>query len=140
VPEPILVPPDVIVPAEAISIRAVRASGPGGQNVNKVASKVELRIDIDSVRGLDEDARQRLRALCGRSLDAEGLLVVTSQRTRDQRLNIDDAYDKVRKLVARALERPRARRRTRPSRTSVERRLADKRRRARTKSSRRTDE
>lgn len=137
---PIVVRPDVVVPADALSMRAVRASGPGGQNVNKVSSKVELRVDLGRIAGLPADARARLRALTAGSLDAEGLLLVTSQRTRDQRLNLEDARDKVRALVARALVRPRPRRKTRPTRSSVERRLAEKKHRARTKSSRRSDD
>lgn len=118
-------------------MRAVRASGPGGQNVNKVSSKVELRVDLRLVRGLDDGARARLaRAVSGR-LDAEGLLLVTSQRTRDQRLNLADARDKVRELVAMALVRPRTRRKTKPSRGAVERRISDKRHRSQTKAGRR---
>ena len=135
--EPIAVRPGVLVPAEALRFHAVRASGPGGQNVNKVASKVELRVDLRLVAGLDDGARARLRVLCAGSLDAEGLLLVTSQRTRDQRLNLEDAREKVRTLVARSLERPRPRRATRPTRSSVERRIADKKARAHTKSGRR---
>jgi ribosome-associated protein len=123
------------VPVEAITMRAVRSGGPGGQNVNKVSSKVEVRVEIDRITGLDDAARERLRALA--STDAEGRLLVISQRTRDQRMNLEDALDKVRDLVGRALERPRVRRASRPTRGSVERRLADKRRRSDAKASRR---
>jgi ribosome-associated protein len=130
----------VVVPGDAIAMRAVRASGPGGQNVNKVSSKVELRVDLARIEGLDAGARARLRALCAGSLDADGYLLVTSQRTRDQRLNLEDARDKVRARVARALERPRPRRVTRPTRSSVERRISDKRHRARQKSTRRGED
>jgi ribosome-associated protein len=132
--EPILVRPGVVVPADALSVRAVRASGPGGQNVNKVSSKVELRVDPARVEGIDGAARERLRAFA--PLDADGLILVTSQRTRDQRMNLEDAREKVRALVERALHVPRKRRKTRPTKGSVERRLAEKRHRTRAKSER----
>ena len=135
--EPIVIRAGVVVPSEALSFRAVRASGPGGQNVNKVSSKVELRVDLRLVVGLDEGARARLRALCATSVDAEGRLVVVSQITRDQRRNLDDAREKVRALVAAALPRPKARRPTRPTRGSVERRLSEKKKRSTTKAGRR---
>jgi ribosome-associated protein len=134
--EPLFVRAGVVVPAEAFEMRAVRARGPGGQNVNKVASKVELRVDMTRIVGLDAEARTRLRALARSLLDAEGRLRVTSQRTRDQKRNLDDARDKLRALVLRALERPLKRRDTRPTRASVERRLRDKKRRSRLKSER----
>jgi ribosome-associated protein len=107
--------------------------------VNKVASKVELRVSLDGIVGLDPDARTRLRALCAGRLDAEGRLVVTSQLTRDQHKNLQDARDKVRVLVARSLVRPRKRRPTRPTRSSVERRLSDKKHRSTQKADRRGD-
>ena len=135
--EPITVRAGVVIPDGAIQVRAVRASGPGGQNVNKVASKVELRVDLSRIAGLDPPALARLQTIAAGALDAQGCLLVTSQRTRDQRLNLDDAREKVRILVLRALERPRPRRKTKPTRGSVERRIDDKKRRARTKSDRR---
>jgi len=122
-----------------MDFHAVRAGGPGGQNVNKVASKVELRVWLDGIVGLDPDARARLRALCAGRLDAEGRLVVTSQLTRDQHKNLQDARDKVRVLVAQSLVRPRKRRPTRPTRSSVERRLSDKKHRSTRKADRRGD-
>ncbi|MET0553251.1 MAG: alternative ribosome rescue aminoacyl-tRNA hydrolase ArfB [Vicinamibacteria bacterium] len=124
--EPIAVAPRVLVPAAAISWRAVRSSGPGGQNVNKVASKVELRVDLGAITGLSAGARARLAAAAATRLDADGRLLVTSQRTRDQGRNLEDARDKVRQLVADAMVEPRRRRATRPSAGSKDRRVRKK--------------
>ena len=126
--EPLRVSAEVVVPAEAIAFRAVRSSGPGGQNVNKVASKVELRVDAGRVSGLSAAARARLLSLAASRLDADGRLVVVSQKTRDQGRNLEDAREKLRVLVLRSLEAPRPRRATRPTKASRERRLAVKRR------------
>lgn len=124
--EPIRIARGISVPESAIAWRAVRSSGPGGQNVNKVASKVDLRVDIAGITGLSERARARLRALAAARLDGAGRLVVISQRTRDQSRNLEDAREKVKKLVERALRVPRARRLTLPSAGAVERRLKRK--------------
>jgi ribosome-associated protein len=125
--EPIRIAKGILVPEGAIEWRAVRSSGPGGQNVNKVASKVELRVDLAGVTGLSAPARARLRALAAGRLDADGRLVATSQRTRDQLRNLEDAREKVKKLVERAMKAPRPRRLTQPSPGAIERRLKQKR-------------
>jgi len=127
----------VRIPGGAITWRAVRSSGPGGQNVNKVASKVELRVDLGAIEGLDDAARARLKALAAPRRDSRGRLLVTSQRTRDQTRNLEDAREKVRRLVERALVVPKRRRRTRPSAGAVEKRLREKRLRSARKRERR---
>lgn len=129
----IVVTETVRVPAWALTMRAVRASGPGGQNVNKVASKVDLRVDLDAIEGLADAARERLRALARHRLDADRRLWVTSQATRDQARNVEDAREKVRELVAAALREPKRRRASRPTAGARERRIETKKRRSATK-------
>ena len=119
----------VRVPGAAVTVRAVRASGPGGQNVNKLATKVELRVDLAAVEGLSEAERARLTELARRRLDAEGRLVVTSQATRTQARNLEDARAKVAALIRAALAAPVARRQTAPTAGARRRRLEDKKRR-----------
>jgi ribosome-associated protein len=125
----IVVSEAVRVPASAIAVRATRASGPGGQHVNKVATKIDLRVELAAIEGLSDAARRRLHGLVAHRLDGDGRLVVTSQLTRTQSLNVEDARAKVRELIAAALVRPRPRRTTRPTRTSREQRIAGKKQR-----------
>lgn len=128
--DPILVGGGVVVRPEALTVRFARSSGPGGQNVNKVASKVDLRVDLSRIDGLTEAARARLDHATRRRRDAQGRLVVVSQRSRDQYRNLQDARERVRSLVAAALRPPGKRRPTAPTASSREARLAAKRRTA----------
>jgi ribosome-associated protein len=127
VSEAIVVEDGVRIPGDALTVRAVRASGPGGQNVNKVATKIDLRVDLGRIEGLSDAARDRLRTLARHRLDRDGRLVVTSQATRNQAHNLADAREKVRALVGAALVRPRPRTATRPSAEARERRMRAKR-------------
>src|SRR5262245_5296705 len=134
--DPIVVTSRVVIPAGALTFRAVRASGPGGQNVNKVSSKVELRVELDAIVGLLPEQRRRLESLARRRLDDSGGLVVSSQLTRSQAQNLEDARDKIRSLVEAALVAPRVRRPTKPSRAARARRVEEKRMHSRKKESR----
>jgi ribosome-associated protein len=124
--EAIVITDVVRVPPGALSVRAVRASGPGGQNVNKVATKIDLRVDLGGVEGLSDTVRARLRLLARNRLDAEGRLVVTSLATRNQARNLEDARARVADLLRAALAPPRRRVRTRPTAGARRRRLDDK--------------
>ncbi len=138
-PDPIVVRAGVVVPADALEMRAVRASGPGGQNVNKVASKVELRVDLNRVQGLDDESRERLVRAVRHRLDSSGRLIATSQRSRDQSRNLEDARSKISDWIARALIPEKQRVPTRPGRKAREQRLNVKRRTSRRKQDRRLD-
>ena len=128
--EPILIPAnggsDVRVPGSALQMKAVRAGGPGGQNVNKVASKVELRVDLGLIEGLDPAARERLRLRVHNQTDADGRWVLTSSLTRDQGANLEDARAKVARAVQEAMVAPIPRRPTRPTHGSKLRRVTAK--------------
>ncbi len=133
----IVVSERLVIPDGEISESFVRASGPGGQNVNKVATKVELRWKPGESGALDPDRRAALvRRLEGR-LTTAGELIVTSSLTRDQSRNREDAMEKLAALVRAAMTRPKRRRPTRPSRGARERRLAEKKRRSARKKERR---
>jgi len=115
------------IPMAALRWRAVRASGPGGQNVNKVATKVELRVALADIEGLTATRRQRLVAGAGAWLIGGEELRVTSARTRVVPRNLEDARNKLAESLRRALYEPRRRRATKPTRSSVRRRLTQKR-------------
>ena len=129
-PDAIVVTESVSVPSSALTVHAVRASGPGGQNVNKVATKIDLRVDLAAVDGLTDAARARLLGLCANRLDALGRLVITSQATRNQARNLEDARARVADLIRTALVAPRRRVGSTPTAGARRRRLAGKKRRA----------
>jgi len=127
VSEPLVVSRTLTIPADELRWTSVRSSGPGGQNVNKVSSKVELRFDFLRSRVLPPDVKARLGMLAATRLDAAGQILLVSQATRDRQRNLDDARTKLADLVRRACERPKRRRPTAPSRGATETRLREKR-------------
>jgi ribosome-associated protein len=121
------------IPDELLEFRAVRASGPGGQNVNKVSNAIELRFDSAAWDALPPNARMRLGRIAGRRMTDAGLIVIDAQRHRSLEQNRADAIERLVAMITAALVEPKPRRPTRPTRASKERRLQGKARSAQTK-------
>ncbi len=105
----------------------VRSSGPGGQNVNKVATAVQLRFDVANSRSLPEEVRTRLISLAGNQITEDGILIIDARRFRTQKRNREDATERLVELIRNAAQRPKIRRKTRPTLASKLRRLESKR-------------
>ncbi|HTU56455.1 MAG TPA: alternative ribosome rescue aminoacyl-tRNA hydrolase ArfB [Acetobacteraceae bacterium] len=129
--------PTLSIDEREISVSFILGSGPGGQNVNKVATAAQLRFDARSSPSLPEEVRARLQALAGARLTREGVIVLTARRFRSQERNREDAVARLVALIRAAAERKVQRRETLPSRGERERRLAEKARRAEIKKGRR---
>lgn len=120
-------------PDNALTFRFIRSGGPGGQNVNKVASAVQLRCDLKEWPQLPERVRDRLRRLAGRRLSDDDVILIAAQRFRTQEQNKRDALERLEALIAEARIEPKVRKATRPTRASKERRLQSKQQRAQIK-------
>jgi ribosome-associated protein len=138
----LIISPNIVIDDSELLERFVRSSGPGGQNVNKVSTAVELRFDIKQSPSLPEALRERLLARRDRRLTAEGVFVINAQRFRTQERNRDDARERLASVIQAALHVPKKRLATKPSKGAKERRLTGKRERAdikRTRSSKTWD-
>jgi len=134
----IRVTPSISIDEAELVFEFVRASGPGGQNVNKVSSAVQLRFDAAHSRALAAEVFERLRVVAGRRMTKDGVVVIHASRYRTQEGNRQDALARLVDMVARAAARPKRRRRTAPTRASKEKRLDEKRRRSDVKRARRS--
>lgn len=126
----IFITPQIAIQESELHFDAVQASGPGGQNVNKVATAIQLRYDVAHSPALSEDVRQRLLKLAGKRINSEGVLVIEAKQHRTQEQNRQEAVTRLIALVNKAAQRPTVRHKTRPSFASRQRRLENKRRRS----------
>jgi ribosome-associated protein len=125
--------PQTKISERELEINYIQASGPGGQNVNKVATAVQLRFDVRQTKALPEEVKSRLMKLAGKRMSQDGILVLEATRFRTQERNREDALERFRVLVEKAIEPPKTRKKTKPSEASQEERLKEKKHRSDTK-------
>jgi len=133
---PLQITPDIAIPDEEFEWKFIRASGPGGQNVNKVASAVQLRFLLPQNTSLPVAARNRLRRIAGARINDDGTILISARSERSQDQNRRDALERLAELVRAALIEPKIRKKTRPTKASKERRIDTKKRRGSTKQGR----
>jgi ribosome-associated protein len=133
----LIVTPALAIDDSEIEEHFVRASGPGGQNVNKVATAVQLRFDVARSAALSDEIRQRLTSIAGKRMTSDGVLVIDARRHRTQAENREDARERLAEMIRQATVRPVRRRKTKPTRAAKQQRLETKRRRSDTKKGRR---
>ena len=129
----------ITIAEEEIHLQFIRASGPGGQNVNKVATAVQLRFDVAHSPSLSEDVRERLNHLSGKRMTKDGYLLIDARRFRTQEQNREDAVARLMDLIRQAAQKPKIRKRTKPTLASKERRLESKHRQGKIKHLRRAE-
>jgi ribosome-associated protein len=133
---PLAITPELAIPDEEFEWKFIRSSGPGGQNVNKVASAVQLRFLLPQNTSLPVAVRNRLRRLAGQRINDDGTILISARSERSQEQNRREALERLAELVREALIEPKIRRKTRPTRASKERRIDAKKRRGSTKQGR----
>lgn len=130
----------LVIDDSEISLGYVQSSGPGGQNINKVATAVQLRFDVRRSPSLPDDIRLRLERLAGKRLSDDGILIIDAHRYRTQEHNRQDAIARLIAMIRKAAEKPKTRRKTKPTEASVQKRLESKRRRSEVKRLRREND
>jgi ribosome-associated protein len=135
-PDDLPITPGRVLPKESLKVKTARASGPGGQHVNRTETKVQLSFDPRAVPWIDEGTRLRIVALAGRNVDAEGRVLITSQERREKEQNLELSRTKLCELVKKALVRPKKRVATKPGKAAKRRRLDEKRRTSQKKQAR----
>ncbi len=132
----LVIAPGITIPGAHLQVSFSRSGGPGGQNVNKVSSRVAIEVDVVGLQALSADQKARLRRLAGRRISKDGVLRIVSQTTRDQSRNLEDARERIREIFAASLVAPKIRTPTRVTRGARRARLEDKRRRSEIKRAR----
>lgn len=129
----IVITPDIVIQEKELNFEFVRSSGPGGQNVNKVSTAVQLRFDVRASTGIPAEVKNRLRALAGKRMTEDGILIIKANQFRKQEQNRQDAVERLTQLLQTAAIKPKKRVKTRPTRAAKERKLAAKKQRGRLK-------
>jgi ribosome-associated protein len=134
----IFVTKNISLDESELQLRFVRSSGPGGQNVNKVSTAVQLRFDVGNSPSLPGDVRTRLIRIAGRRITQDGILIIEARQFRTQERNREDAMERLVELIRQATQKPKPRKKTKPSRAAKEKRIESKKQRGKTKEMRRT--